>query len=95
MLRRQNKLPESFRPLLWYARWDEIDIDEDKDDIIMAALNEGTLEQWKWLIRAYGKEEIRRVLQHHLKTEFHPESASLAKLVFGLSEFRHARRGAN
>jgi len=58
-------------------------------------VNEGTLEQWRWMIAAYGKDTIRRVLERHLDSEFHPESRNLAKVVFLLSQFRHARERAH
>ena len=80
-----------FRSLLWSLKWENVDIHEDKDDIIVNTVNEGTLEHWRWLIKTYGKETIRRVLERHLASEFHPESKNLAKLIFSLSKFRHAR----
>ena len=85
------QMPLSFKPLLWSLRWDDIDIERDKEDIILNIINEGTLEQWRWLIDTYGKEMIRRILEGRLETEFHPESLRLAKIVFLLSSLRHAR----
>lgn len=84
--------PSDFRPLLWFLRWDDIDIDEDKEDIIVNTVNEGSLDQWRWLIRMYGKDTIRHVLQSRLTTEFHPESRNLAKIIFSIPHFRNARR---
>lgn len=80
-----------FRPLLWGLRWRDIDIEKDKEDIIVNTINEGTLEQWRWLVKTYGKDCIRKILQNRLDTEFHPESRNLAKVLFSLSHFRHAR----
>ena len=85
--------PETFRPFLWWTKWEDIDVNEDKEDIITSAVNEGTLDHWRWIIRTYGKEEVREILQKRLATEFHPESRNLAKLIFSVSEFRHARGG--
>lgn len=64
---------------------------EDKEDIIVSAVNEGTLDHWRWIVNAYGKETIRKVLERRLVTEFHPESRNLAKIIFSVSNFRHAR----
>lgn len=38
----QNKfgLPESFKPLLWWLRWDTLDVWNDRRHFIMAAINE-------------------------------------------------------
>ena len=82
-----------FRPLLWWARWGDFDIQEDREDIIVSAVNEGSLAHWRWLIGTYGKDTIRKVLEKRLDTEFHPESRNLAKVIFSLSGFRHAREG--
>lgn len=87
----KNTLPEMFRPLLWSLRWEEIDVERDKEDIIVAAVNEGCLDHWRWIIKRYGKEEIRRVLERRLVTEIHPESLNLARLIFGVEGLRHAR----
>lgn len=91
---KKRRPPESFRPLLWGLRWKDIDTEEDKEDIIVNAINEGTLHQWRWLIQTYGKDAIREVLERRLETEFHPESRNLAKIIFLVKQFRHARRSS-
>lgn len=83
-----------FRPLLWWSKWEDVDAEEDKEDIIVSAINEGTLDHWKWLIHTYGKKTIQKVLERRLDTEFHPESRNLAKLIFSISSFKHARKSA-
>jgi hypothetical protein len=88
---KKQKLPEMFRPLLWSFRWRDIDIEENKEDIILNAVNDGTLDHWRWLLKTYGKEEIKRVLNGRLITEFHPESLRLAQLIFGTFSPHHAR----
>ena len=96
MIRHKNaKLPEMFKPLLWGLRFEDLDIQKDREDIIVNAVNEGKLAHWRWIIQTYGKEEIRQVLARRLETEFHPESLNLAKLVFSLSPLRHARGSAH
>ena len=86
-----KKLPLTFKPLLWSLRWRDLDVQKDKEDIIVNVVNDGTLEQWRWLIATYGKETIRSVLRRRLITEFHPESRRLASVVFDVRDFRHAR----
>ncbi len=93
-LTKQNP-PEIFRPILWSLKWEDVDIYEDKDDIIVSAINEGTLDHWRWIIKVYGKENVRQVLLRHLQSEFHPESRALAQIVFSFSNFRHAQRSAH
>src|SRR3989344_3220943 len=87
----QTPLPESIRPLLWYLRQDRLDIEKDKHDIIVNVINDGTMEQWRWLMDTYGSQTIREVLKEHLPTEFHPESRNLASVVFDATQY-HAPR---
>lgn len=86
-----NKLPESLRPLLWGLQWDKLNLEDDKEDVIVNVVNGGRMADWKWLLSVYGKEVIRRVLQRRLLNEFYPESRNLAKIFFGANSFRHAR----
>lgn len=87
--------PATFRPFLWWTKWENIDIEEDKEDIIVSIINEGNLDQWRWLINTYGKDTIANILKKRLESEFHPESRNLAKTIFPIIEFRHARTGAH
>jgi len=86
--------PRIFATLIWWARLEDLDIEEDREDLIVSAVNEGTLVHWRWLIATYGKKVVRQVLEKRLVSEFHPESRSLAKVVFSVSDFRHARTSA-
>lgn len=87
--------PEIFRPFIWWAKWEDVDVQEDKEDLVISAVNEGTLDHWRWIVKSYGKEEIRGILQKRLVSEFHPESRNLAKLIFSVPNFRHARGSAH
>lgn len=89
---RHHRLPASLRPLLWSLRWSALDAREDREDIIVNVINEGTMAQWRWLVATYGKPTIRRVLARRLASEFHPESRALAHTIFGSTVLRHARR---
>ena len=86
-----EKLPEMFRPLLWSVKWTDLDVNEDKTDIIMNTINDGTLAHWRWIIGTYGREAIRALLSKRLVTEFHPESYQLARVIFDLPPLHHAR----
>lgn len=86
-----EKLPEMFRPLLWSLKWADLDVNEDKIDIIMNAINEGTMGHWRWIIKTYGRGTIRAILSKRLVSEFHPESYQLARVIFDLPLLHHAR----
>lgn len=80
-----------FKPLLWSFCWRQLDIDADKNDIIVNAINDGELKHWRWLIETYGVPTIRQVLKKRLASEFHPESLNLARIVFNLKRLSYAR----
>lgn len=97
-MRNQNEKvqpPSIFRPFLWWAKWEDIDIEKDKEDIIVSAINEGWLDHWRWLVKTYGKDTIRKVLGRRMTSEFHPESRNLARVIFSIPHFRHARKRAH
>mgnify|MGYP001608326572 CR=1 FL=1 len=83
-------VPEAFRSLLWSFKFDAIDPERSKEDIIVNTLNDGTLKHWHWIIERYGREAIWHVLAKRLTTEFYPESLNLALLVFDLPRGRMA-----
>ncbi len=85
------KLPEMFRPLLWGLRWDALDVWRDERAIILAAVTNGRLEHLRWIIGAYGKNEIGQVLSQCLITELHAGARNLARILFGVTDFKHAR----
>ena len=86
-----NIIPETFKPILWSLKWNDIDVDKDKEDIILNSINEGTMAHWRWIAKTYGKETVRSVLAKRLATEFHRESYNLAKTIFNLPTLRNAR----
>lgn len=92
MSAKKQSLPLSFKPLLWDLKWTALNVIRDREDIILATINEGTLAQWKWITDVYGKKTVRAILEHRLATEFHPESRNLARVIFGVKQFRNARK---
>lgn len=87
----RKEIPEMFRPLLWWLRWDKIDAWDDRRNIIMGTLTNGRLDHMRWIIKTYGIDEIKKVLSHSLETEFHPGARNLARVLFGVAKLKHAR----
>ena len=88
---KNERLPKMFRPILWGLRWDALRAWKDREAVIMAALNEGNLKHLRWIKKTYGADEIRNVLSRRLETELHLESRNLARVLFSIQHFRHAR----
>jgi hypothetical protein len=90
-----RKLPEAIRPFFWSYRFGNLDLHDDKKTIIVQLMNHGSLAHWRWLVSEYGIPEIRCVLQSIPATEIKPRTRELASLIFSISNWRHAHRGAN
>ena len=88
-------LPETFRPLLWSFDFDRVDPLRHKKTIVVQAINYGTLAQWRWLIRSYGRDGVREVLAHISASELKPRAQRLASLVFGGNRLNYAPRGSH
>lgn len=88
-------LPDSFRPLFWSYRFEDLDPRKDKKTVIVQLVNYGTLVHWQWLVREYGTTEIKLVLQSIPATEIKPRTRALASLLFSIPHWRHAYRGAH
>lgn len=93
--KKTQRPPTNIRPLLWSLKWSDLDIQADQDDIILNVVNEGTVQQLRWLVTTYGKARIRKVLQRHWASELHPESRNLAKVMFPTLRFHHAPQRAH
>lgn len=89
-----TKLPEDFRYLFWGYDFASIDPSLSKRLIIVNTLNYGNWSQWHYLVRLYGKEDLRKTIEKIPKSEFRPQVVKLIKLLFGIKEFQYASRGA-
>jgi Family of unknown function (DUF6922) len=91
----QERLPDTFRPILWSYDFDRIDPLKQRKTIIVQAINYGTLADWRWLIKRYGRGSVREVLSGVPVTEIRPSARRLASLMFGVERFNYAPRGTH
>ena len=87
-----EKLPDFFKPLLWSYDFNKIDPQKNKKTIIINSINLGDLRHWKWLISAYGKEEVRSLLEKIPISEIRPRVRKLVSLIFSINKFNYAPR---
>ncbi|MDO8559140.1 MAG: hypothetical protein Q7R84_02305 [bacterium] len=85
------KLPESFRHLLWSYRFSEIDIEEHKKTIIVNVLNYGDMDQWRWLIKTYGRKQLKEIIESLSASEFRKPVVILLFLLLGI-KFKYVSR---
>ena len=90
----KSRLPARFRPLFWSYRFEDLDLQRDEKAVIVQLLNYGNLTDWRWLVKEYGAPEIKRVLQSIPASEIKSRTRALASLLFSISTWQHAPRGA-
>ena len=90
-----ERLPDTFRRILWSYNFDRIDAAKHRKTIIVQAINYGTLDQWHWLAQRYGRSGVRDVLTVVPATEIRPRARRLASLIFGVDRFNYAPRGTH
>lgn len=92
-LKRMNKLspqkkigiPESFQGILWSKNIKNLDLKRDKAYIIHQVLSYGTLEQIRWLLKVYGKKEVRKVFEEAPMRVYCPSTFNFIKnIILGL-----------
>jgi hypothetical protein len=91
----QARLPENLRHFFWSYRFEELETAKDEKTVIVQLINYGNLAHWRWLVRQYGIDEIRRVLQSIPASEIKPRTRTLASVLFSIPTWRNAHRGAH
>lgn len=89
----KQKLPLFFKPILWSYDFSAVDIKKNKKTIIVNAINYGDLKHWKWLIKNYGRENVKSELIKIPATELRPGARKLASIIFDVKKFNYAPRG--
>lgn len=59
---KKTQLPEYFRAYFWDVEFEKLGIRRSAHLIIKRVLDRGSLSDIRWLLRTYGKEEIKKVV---------------------------------
>ncbi len=80
----QKDISLKTKRLFWDMDSQKLDVHVHAGTIIERVLNDGTLEDWQWLVSTYGSEKIREVLakKHSFgRDNIRPQSRHLASLI--------------
>jgi len=91
--KRINKLPPFFKPFFWSYDFSSLDLKKDKKTIIINTINYGDLKHWRWIIKHYGRGEIKKTLTEITFTEIRPHLVPLVSLLFSINKYNYALRG--
>lgn len=88
----KTQLPSFFKPLFWSYKFSSIDPQGNKRRIIIDTINYGNWRHWLWVIRAYGKREVKRIIEETPKTEFRGPALKLICLLLDIKKLKYASR---
>lgn len=92
-LKKKKSLPGFFKPILWSYIFEKIDPETDKKLIVLSSINYGDLKHWRWLVRNYGREKIRDIIEQLPASSIRERARRLAGIVFNIRNFNYASRG--
>ena len=86
------KLPELFLSLLWSYDFSSIDVERDKQRIIINTINYGQWKHWQWIVNYYGGENIKQFIENTPISEFRPRALKLASILLGIKNLKYVSR---
>lgn len=87
-------LPKNFKSLFWSYKFTSIDPEKNKRRVIINTINYGRWEHWQWLIKNYGKKEVKKIIERVPMSEFRPRALKLISLLLKIKKLRYASRSA-
>jgi hypothetical protein len=91
---KNSKLPSFFKPLFWSYKFSSINAERDKRRIIINTINYGRWVHWLWIIKYYGKKEVKKIIKETPKTEFREPALKLISLLLGIKKLKYVSRSA-
>lgn len=86
------RLPLFFKPLFWSYKFSSVNSQRNKKTIILNTINYGEWKHWIWIIKFYGRKEVKRIIKETPKTEFRAPALKLISLLLDIKEFKYASR---
>jgi len=91
-IKQKLRLPEFFSPLLWTYDFPSIDLERDKNRIIINTINYGRWRHWQWIVNYYGGENIKQFIEDTPISEFRPRALKLVSILLGIKNLKYASR---
>jgi hypothetical protein len=78
--------PKIIRPFLWFNDLKRIDLEKDKNRIILNVLNIGTKKATDWLFNFYGRSVVKRIVVNYgAKGELSPKSLNYWVILLNIN----------
>ena len=78
--------------MLWSYKFSKIDSEKDKRVIIVNTINYGNWRQWQWIIRKYGRRQVKQFLINTPMSEFRRRALTLISILLDIKKFKYASR---
>ncbi len=88
---KKSKIPIKLKPLFWSYEFSSLCLEKNKRLIVKQILNYGTIEDWRWLVKVYGKKTIQETITTLYESELNRRSLKLAQLLFKAKPFYASR----
>ena len=89
---KNSKIPSFFKPLFWSYKFSSIDLQKNKRTIIINTINHGGWDHWLWVLKFYGKENVKNIIEEIPQTEFRAPALKLISLLLGIKKLKYASR---
>lgn len=90
----KEKLPDFFDSILWSYPLSRLDPHKDMRVIIVQTINYGEWRHWQWILRVYGRAQVKKIVESIPASEFRPGALVLAKLFFGITRMKYVSRSS-
>jgi len=87
-----EKAPKNFKELFWWCKFSGIDIEKHKKLIIVQTINYGNWRHWLWIIKRFGKKELKTIIEEIPISEFRFRALKLICLLLGIAKLKYAHR---
>mgnify|MGYP001580488721 CR=1 FL=1 len=90
-----NSLPLNLKPIFWSYNFTALEPEKDKQRIVINIINYGKWQDWQWLLKQYGKDEVKKTIERIPVTEFRDRALKLISLLLLIEKFNNAPRSFN
>jgi hypothetical protein len=89
----KRNFPQFFETLFWYRDFSKLDLQKDREEIMIQTINYGNWKHWQWLFGYYGIAETKKIIQDIPATAFRKRVLRLIFLILKLNKLKYASRG--
>ena len=89
---KSSKLPLFFKPLFWSYDFSLVNAKIHQKTVIINTINHGNWRHWLWMIKFYGKQKVKGIIEEIPATEFRKSALKLISVLLGIKNIKYASR---